>query len=103
MIDPLIYWKRINLKVYPNLPKLVRVYMSPPLSSVASERAFKVAKNFVGDLRLSMIPENLEMNMFLKCNLRALHYSVESLQQVPETFRCPHTSQREKTPKRYRR
>ena len=32
---------------------------------------FKFAKNFVGDRRLSMRPENLEMNMFLKNNLRA--------------------------------
>ena len=48
-IDPLIYWKR-NHKAYPNsnLFKLVKVYLSPPPSSVASERAFKVAKNVVG-------------------------------------------------------
>ena len=76
-LDPLIYWKR-NHKAYPNLSKLVRVYLSPPPSSVASERAFKVAKNVVGDCRLRMRPENLEMNMFLKYNLRALNYSVES-------------------------
>jgi hypothetical protein len=35
-----------------------------------------------------MRPENLEMNMFLKYNLRALIYSVKSLQPVPKTFRC---------------
>ena len=35
---------------------------------------FKFAKNFVGDRRLSMRPENLEMNVFLKNNLRALHW-----------------------------
>ena len=34
---------------------------------------FKFAKNFVGDRRLSMRPENLEMNVLLKNNLRALH------------------------------
>ena len=30
-LDPLIYWKR-NHKAYPNLSKLVRVYLSPPPS-----------------------------------------------------------------------
>ena len=35
---------------------------------------FKFAKNFVGDRRLSMRPENLEMNVLLKNNLRALHW-----------------------------
>jgi len=93
-LDPLIYWKR-NHKTFPNLSKLVRVYLCPPPSSVASERAFKVAKNVVGDRRLSMRPENLEMNMFLKYNLRALNYSVESLQSVPETFGCPNSQKRD--------
>ena len=38
-LDPLIYWKR-NHKGYPNLSKLVRVYLCPPSSSVATcERA----------------------------------------------------------------
>ena len=41
---------------------------------------FKFAKNVVGDCRLSMRPENLEM----KFNRRALNYSVESLQPVLE-------------------
>ena len=69
--------------------------MTPPPSSVASERAFKVAKKVVGDRRLSMRPENLEMNMFLRYNLRALNYSVESLQPVPETFRRPNSQKRD--------
>jgi hypothetical protein len=94
-LDPLIYWKR-NHKAYPNLSKLVRVYLSPPPLSVASERAFKVAKNVVEDCRLRMRPENLEMNMFLKYNLRALiNYSVENLQPVPKTFRCPNSQKRD--------
>ena len=42
-----------------------------------------------------MKPENLEMNMFLKYNLRALNYSVEILQPVPETFRCPNSQKRD--------
>ena len=42
-----------------------------------------------------MRPENLEMNMFLKYNLRALNYSVESLQPVPKTFICPNSQKRD--------
>ena len=42
-----------------------------------------------------MRPENLEMNMFLKYNLRALNYSVESLQPVPKTFMCPNSQKRD--------
>ena len=43
-----------------------------------------------------MRPENLEMNiMFLKYNLIDLNYSVESLQQVLETFRCPNSQKRD--------
>ena len=33
--------------------------------------------------------------MFLKYNLRALNYSVESLQPVPETFRYPNSQKRD--------
>ena len=43
-LDPLEFWQK-NHKLYPNLSKLVRVYLCPPLSSVACERAFNVAKN----------------------------------------------------------
>ena len=44
-----------------------------------------------------MRPKNLEMNMFLKHNLRvrALNYSVESLQPVPKTFMCPNSQKRD--------
>jgi hypothetical protein len=44
-----------------------------------------------------MRPENLEMNMFLNYNLRALNYSVENLQPVPKTFRCPNSQKRDPT------
>ena len=56
---------------------------------------FKFAKNVDGDCRLSMRPENLIMNMFLKYNLRALNYSVESLQLVLETFRYHYSQKRD--------
>ena len=78
--------------MYPNLSKLVRVYLCPPPSSVASERAFKVARNVVGDNRVRLRPDNLEMNLFLKYNLRALHYDMDSLES-PD-FQSPNSLDR---------
>ena len=42
-----------------------------------------------------MRPENFEINIFLKYNLRALNYSVESLQPVPKTIICPNSQKRD--------
>ena len=52
-VDPLECWRKNN-KVYPNVSKLVRVYhyLCPSPSSVASERAFKVAKMLRGTIEL---------------------------------------------------
>lgn len=94
IVDPLEFWQR-NHKLYPNLSKLVRVYLCPPPSTVASERAFKVEKNVVGDNRVRLRPDNLEMNLFLKYNLRALNYDLNNLESPPADFRplntTPHT------------
>ena len=93
-MDPLEYWKKN--KLYPNVSKLVRVYLCPPPSSVASERAFKVAKNVVGDNRVRLRPDNdLEMNSFLKYNLRALNYDVNNLESAPADFRYPNSGARD--------
>ena len=94
-VDPLEYWRKNN-KLYPNVSKLVRVYLCPPPSSVASERAFKVAKNVVGDNRVRLRPDNLEMNLFLKYNLRALNYDVKSLESAPADFRYPNSGTRDR-------
>ena len=93
-LDPLKYWRK-NHKLYPNLSKLVRVYLCPPPSSVASERAFKVAKNVIGDNRVRLRPDNLEMNLFLKYNLRALDYNLDDLQVPPTDFRSPNSLSRD--------
>ena len=75
-VDPLEYWRNNN-KLNPNVSKLVRVYLCPP--PLASERAFEVAKNVVGDNRVRLRPKNLEMNLFLKykSSIRAVSYDVK--------------------------
>ena len=62
---------------------------------MASERAFKVAKNVIGDNRVRLRPDNLEMNLFLKYNLRALDYNLDDLQVPPTDFRSPNSLNRD--------
>ena len=93
-LDPLEYWRK-NHKLYPNLSVLARVYLCPPPSSVASEQAFKVAKNVIGDNRVWLRPDYLEMNLFLKYNLRALDYNLDDLQVPPTDFRSPSSLNRD--------
>ena len=60
--------------------------MCPPPSSVASERAYKIAKNVVGENRIRLLPENnMEMNLFLKYNLRAINHDIDDLESPPES------------------
>ena len=56
---------------------------------MASERALKVDKNVVGDNRVRHRQDRLEINLFLKNNLRALKY--DSLQSPPGIFRSPNS------------
>ena len=56
---------------------------------MASERAFKIAKNVVGENRIRLLPENMEMNLFLKYNLRAINQDIDDLESPPESFRPP--------------
>ena len=48
-------------------PACPDLFVLPP-SSVASERAFIVAKNVLGDTKLGLRPENVEMNLFFEYN-----------------------------------
>ena len=61
---------------------------------MASERAFKVAKNVISDNRVRLRPDNLEMNLFLRYNLR-LDYNLYDLQVPPTDFRSPNSLNRD--------
>lgn len=70
------YW-RTRAVQWPFLAQLARRNLSAPIGSVASERAFKVAKNISSDERTRLLPENVEMLLFLKFNLRAINYDYD--------------------------
>lgn len=71
--DPLLYWK-VKAAEFPHLGSMVRQYLCPPPGSAASERMFSTGKNVLGTNRLRLKPVNMEANLFLKYNIRALGY-----------------------------
>ena len=50
-------------------------FLSAPISSVASERSFKKAKEVASKKRCRLLPKNVRMLLFLKHNLRAIGYN----------------------------
>ena len=72
-MDPLSYWK-LKRKVFPNLAKLARKYLGPPATSVASERLFSCSGNICSDKRSRLLPERLELLVYLSKNLKLLNY-----------------------------
>ena len=72
---------------------LVRKYLSAPPASTSVERLFSVAGNTVNTKRLSLKLENLESNICLNYNLRALCVaSKEDVKEVPENFLAPNST-----------
>lgn len=84
--DPLTYW-RVKHNEFPHLRTLARRYHCPPPGSAASERLFSAGKNVLGTTRLSRKPDNMEANLFLKYNIRALGYKTD-LARVTDDFVC---------------
>ena len=81
--DPLAFW-RVQKNKFPLLSKLARIFLSPPPSSSASEREFKISKSLQKD-RIKLLPKNLELLLFLKCNLRSINYC-KDLREVSKTL-----------------
>ena len=53
---------------------------------MASERSFKVARDTLGGQRLRLLPENAEMNLFLKYNLKAIDHNIDDLETPLATW-----------------
>jgi len=69
-----------------NVFKVAKQFLAAPLSSVASEREFKVGKRVITDTRNRLLPENAEKLIWFYYNQRAINYKLESVVSEHETF-----------------
>ena len=91
--DPLSDYWAMKKDRFDIISPLVSKYLSAPPASTSVERLFSVAGNTVNTKRLSLKPENLESNIFLNYNLRALCVaSKEDAKEVPENFVAPNST-----------
>lgn len=65
---PLKWWKE-NEKQYPLLSTLAKAFLSIPATSVPSERVFSTAGDIVSAQRSQLLPENVDVLVFLKKNM----------------------------------
>ncbi len=77
--DPLLWWK-YNFETHPNIGAKVYKYLSCPPSSVFSERLFSEAGYVYEEKRNQLKPENAEMLVFLKHNLRQLRFDYMNIE-----------------------
>ena len=71
--DPLLYWKN-NEQSKPLLAKLARRFLCAPPGSVPSERLFSTAGDIADGKRNRLLPEKVEMILFLNKNLLLLNF-----------------------------
>ena len=65
---PLLWWKQYEQE-FPCLSQLARKYLCFPATLVPSERVFSTAGHIVNSKRASLLPENVDMLVFLARNL----------------------------------
>ena len=65
--DVLTWWRN-NQKLFPNLFKLVKVFLHIPATSVPSERIFSLAGYIVRSRRSKILAANVDKYIFLKKN-----------------------------------
>ncbi|TKR70331.1 hypothetical protein L596_022370 [Steinernema carpocapsae] len=67
---PIQYWSNaLQNGSSPTLGQMAKKYLCAPATSVDSERLFSTAPLTLTDLRKSMTVENLQQQLFLKCNV----------------------------------
>ena len=71
--DQLAWWK-VNSTKYPKLAKMARKFLSPPPTSVPSERLFSEAEGIYDARRSCLAPEKAEMLLFIRGNLPILKF-----------------------------
>ena len=71
--DPLLWWSKTSTH-YPNLTVFAKKYLAIPATSIPVERAFSMAGNIVNQKRACLLPENVNLLVFLAENLKQLFY-----------------------------
>jgi hypothetical protein len=71
-LKSIIQWWSINRIRFPLLAPLARKFLSPPATSVPSERTFSTAGDVLSDHRASLLPENAQILIFIKQNSKFL-------------------------------
>lgn len=66
---PLKWWTSAHSR-FPLLSQLAKKYLAVPATSVPSERAFSIAGHIVQERRSCLLPENINMLVFLSSNLK---------------------------------
>ena len=84
--NPLDYWK-LKRNIFPNLARIAHRFLAAPLSSVSSEREFKIGKRMITDTRSRLLPQNAEMLIWLNYNVRAVGYSTLSVLKEHREFK----------------
>ena len=55
------------------------IFLLSAVSSVSSEREFKVTRNITNGNRVRLRPQNVQKLLFLKCNVKAISYNSVTL------------------------
>lgn len=71
LVDTMGFW-RANMKALPTWVLLVRIVVTMPTSSAASERAFSVLNNTFNDNQISSLQDQVSTACMLQYNKRAL-------------------------------
>ena len=88
--NPLSWWKQ-NQSAFPHLANYAKCLLAIPGTSVPSERVFSVAGNIVTAQRANLSPDNVDILIFLKKNLKLesgwAHLFVSSYQPSGISFK----------------
>ena len=71
---PLEWWKS-NSSLFPVMAKLAKKYLSIPATSVRSERVFSSGGYIVNNFRSRLLPEHVNLLVFLANNLEDYKHS----------------------------
>lgn len=66
-LDPQVWWKA-HENCFPSVAKLAKQILGTPATSVDSERDFSCAENIVSSSRTRLLPENVNLLVFLHQN-----------------------------------